>query len=175
MMASKSGITITQARFPDDRDVVMALFTEYAKSLGIDLAFQSFEYELASLPGKYATGSGGALYLAFASSPNANSPVKERPIGAAIGCVALRAFRQPLVCELKRLYIIPQSRGLGAGRKLLEAAIERAKEMGYKEMLLDTLPGMAEARKMYRYCGFEEVEKYYESPIEDTSFMKLRL
>ncbi|KAF2245702.1 acetyltransferase [Trematosphaeria pertusa] len=179
-MAEQSGVIIIPAQFPRDREVVASLFAAYAKSLEIDLTFQAFEEELAQLPGKYAPSNGGALFLAHASHPAPTlktpphlSPPPSQP--KAIGCVALRGFSPPHICELKRLYIAPDSRGLGAGRDLLEAVLARARELGYREMLLDTLPSMVAARKMYAQYGFEEVGKYYESPIEGTTFMKLVL
>lgn len=179
MADNKSSLTIREARFPQDLEVVTELFTVYAKSLGIDLSYQNFEHELASLPGKYSSSNGGALFVVCVPSPNPSSTASnsssKSPNQQVIGCVCIRAFNPPDICELKRLYIAPESRGLGAGRMLLEAAIIEAKNLGYKEMLLDTLPSMVAARRMYRAFGFEEVEKYYESPIEETSFMRLML
>jgi len=177
-MSSTSATIISPTEFPRDREVVARLFTAYAKSLEIDLAFQNFELELCSLPGKYSTENGGALYLArISSSPLTTASTSEEAstTSEVIGCAALRAFNASHICELKRLYIAPRSRGLGAGRKLLECVIARAKDLGYKEMLLDTLPSMVEARKMYEKYGFEECEKYYDSPIEGTKFMRLKL
>ncbi|KAF2731334.1 acetyltransferase, GNAT family [Polyplosphaeria fusca] len=177
-MASDTKVTVSPAEFPQDRGSVAALFAAYAKSLGIDLTFQSFDEEVASLPGKYASTSGGALFLARATSPETNSASGEeitKSNDIIIGCVAMRALQPPHSCELKRLYIIPQGRGCGAGKLLLESAIAKARELGYKEMFLDTLPSMSAARRLYMTAGFEEVKAYYESPIEDTSFQRLKL
>lgn len=177
-MTDKAAVTLRPAIFPQDAEVVIELFAAYAKSLEIDLSFQNFEEELASVPGKYAPTNGGSLFLACVSHPSSEA-AKQSALslrdGQVIGCAALRAFNPPRTCEIKRLYVTPESRGLGAGRMLLEAIIERAKEFGYKEMLLDTLPSMVEARKMYKSFGFEEVENYYESPIAGTCFMRLTL
>jgi ribosomal protein S18 acetylase RimI-like enzyme len=173
-MSDKVELTIRPAQFPEDLQFVSDLFQAYAISLPIDLSFQNFEHELASLPGKYSPENGGALYLASTPSSNAISdPSKSNR--EIVGCACLRAFAAPNICELKRLYITPESRGLGAGRKLLEQTINRAKELGYKEMLLDTLPSMVAARAMYKRFAFEIVDKYYDSPIEGTVFMRLRL
>ncbi|KAF2472866.1 acyl-CoA N-acyltransferase [Lindgomyces ingoldianus] len=170
---TKPEVVISSAEFPDDRFVIMNLFTAYADSLEIDLTFQNFSHELSSLPGKYTPDNGGVLLIARVISVDSSSEVSTAQ--EPIGCVALRPFSPPHTCELKRLYIVPEVRGLGAGRKLLEAVLERAKTMGYKEMVLDTLPSMVPARKMYKAFGFEEVEKYYDNPIEGTSFMRLKL
>lgn len=175
-MAKEDALTISPAEYPRDRDFVVELFLAYAKSLGIDLSYQSFEEELSQLPGKYATENGGALFLASTSRPSqTTSDSISQQSSKCIGCVAVRPFTAPRTCELKRLYITPDARGLGAGRLLLEAAIAKAKELGYKEMLLDSLSSMVPARKLYAQYGFQEVEKYYDSPIEGTVFMKAAL
>lgn len=185
-MSAIPRVEVCVAEFPRDKEVVIELFTAYANSLPIDLTFQNFEHELSSLPGKYSPENGGIIYLAYTVSgslscskpvtPSSNStPKTSSNTSKVIGCSALRPFSPPSICELKRLYITPDSRGLGVGRLLLETVIEKAKELGYKEMMLDTLPSMFAARKMYEKYGFVRVEKYYETPIDGTVFMKLAL
>jgi ribosomal protein S18 acetylase RimI-like enzyme len=175
-MAEESSIVIRQAEFPKDLYQVTVLFRAYANALNIDLSFQKFEEELASLPGKYSPLTGGALFLATLKLPYDATP------GSAlmtqenvIGCACLRALNPPGTCELKRLYLTKESRGLGLGRKLLQCSIEQAKALGYKEIVLDTLPEMIAARKMYRGAGFVDMEKYYDTPLEGTIFIKLTL
>ena len=97
---------------------------------------------------------------------------------STIGMVCLRRFFHldyPAACELKRLFVDPSGRGMGAGPRLVEEAIRQARAMGYKNMLLDTLPRMIEAKGMYKRYGFEEIEHYYSSPLGGTAFMRLRL
>lgn len=137
---------------------VAALFREYEASLGIDLCFQGFESELASLPGKYAPPD-GALLLAK----------DERR--APIGCVALRPFGIDGVCEMKRLYVMPKARGLGLGRALVAEIVEAGTLIGYREMRLDTLPSMQAAISLYSEAGFQPIEPYYETPLAQTVFM----
>jgi ribosomal protein S18 acetylase RimI-like enzyme len=144
-----------------DLEVVRELFLEYASSLGVDLGFQGFDEELESLPGDYASDRGGALLLAWSG-------------GACRGCVAVRALDEGR-CEMKRLYVRPEGRRLGLGRRLAEEAVRRGRALGYARMLLDTLPAMGEARQLYRSLGFVETEPYRFNPVRGTSFLELDL
>jgi carbonic anhydrase len=140
--------------------VARELFLEYAAALGVDLCFQGFDDELAGLPGAY-TRPGGRLVVAKVD-------------GAAVGCVALRPLNGG-ACEMKRLYVRPEARGLGVGRALAVAAIDAAREEGYERMRLDTLPQMVEAQPLYASLGFREIEPYYDSPVPGTRFLELTL
>ena len=152
--------TIHDADGPADIAEIRALFVEYAQSLGVDLRFQGFDEELASLPGAYSRPS-GCLLLAVTG---------ER----SVGCVAVRRL-DTSICEMKRLYIRPEARGQGVGRALAEAAVTFGKAAGYEAMRLDTLPTMAKAQALYRQLGFRDVLPYRFNPIAGTAFMELRL
>lgn len=149
-------MTIEPARFPADRPLVQTLFREYAESLGIDLGFQDFESELASLPGKYAPPQ-GRLLLARRGS-------------LALGCVALRPLSVD-TCEMKRLYVRPAARGEHLGRRLAERICEEARAAGYRRMCLDTLPSMAAAIGLYTSLGFQPIAPYVFNPIPGAIFL----
>jgi ribosomal protein S18 acetylase RimI-like enzyme len=151
---------IRAALFPDDVEAVRSIFREYADGLGVDLGFQDFDSELASLPGKYAAPK-GCVFLAW-----------ER--GEVIGCVAMRAIGED-VCEMKRLYVRVSGRGQQLGRKLAMLIIETAKEAGYRKMKLDTLPDMTAAQQIYASPGFVEINAYVFNPIEGVRFLELNL
>jgi len=152
---------IEPVRTATDLEAVSDLFRAYVASLGIDLAYQGFEQELATLPGKYAPPE-GALLIAKNS---ADEPV---------GCVALRPLSSG-ACEMKRLYVDPAGRGLGLGRALTDAIIAEAIRIGYREMKLDTLPTLTAAAELYRRTGFVPIPAYYDTPVEGTLFMALSL
>lgn len=136
----------------------IALLDAYVASLGIDLAFQDLAGERAAMPGAYAPPA-GALLLA-----------RDRQ-GLALGCVALRPIPPDGTCEMKRLFVLPVARGLSLGRALVEAVLEAAVRIGYREMRLDTLPGMAGAIAIYRSAGFSPIAPYYDTPVAGTIFL----
>ncbi len=154
-------LRITEATSPEHIDQARRLFEEYAAALNISLCFQNFDKELANLPGDYAPPQ-GRLLLAFDQNN-------------LVGCVGLRALASD-TCEMKRLYLRPESRSQGLGRELAQTIITEARSIGYKRMRLDTLPGkMDRALALYRSLGFKEIEPYYENPVEDVTFMELQL
>ncbi len=140
------------------------LMREYAAALGVDLCFQSFESELATLPGEYAEPA-GALLLALVG-------------GQPAGCVGLRPLPDvdyPNACEMKRLYVRADYRRYGLGRVLAQRLMDLATQAGYSHMLLDTLDDMEAARGLYVTLGFEEVPPYYFNPIPGAHYLKAEL
>jgi ribosomal protein S18 acetylase RimI-like enzyme len=153
-------VRVREAVGETDHGVTHELFLEYAASLGFNLCFQDFESELASLPGAYAPP-GGCILLAETG-------------GTVCGCVAMRPFSDS-VCEMKRLYVRPGSRGLGTGRALAVTVIAKARERGYVQMRLDTLAAMDEATRLYESLGFREIEAYRQNPVVGARFFELDL
>jgi ribosomal protein S18 acetylase RimI-like enzyme len=158
---SRDTVTIAAVSAPDDLEAARALFQAYATSLPVDLGYQDFGTELATLPGKYGPPA-GALLLA-----------RDRN-GGAIGCVGLRPLADGC-CEMKRLYVDPVARGSGLGQALLEAVLAEAVRLGYRAIRLDTLPTMVAAIAMYRRAGFEPIAPYYDTAPPGTLFLGRRL
>ncbi|MFO0844667.1 MAG: GNAT family N-acetyltransferase [Gemmataceae bacterium] len=133
-------MSIVPVTGPERLREVRRLFEEYADSLSFDLCFQNFQQELDTLPGDYAPPDGG-LWLATTDR------------GEAAGCVALRRL-EPGVGEMKRLYVRPEFRGTGLGKRLALNVLEEAAGVGYERIRLDTTPEMAGAIRLYESLGF---------------------
>ena len=158
--------TVRQAATPADMDEARALFREYADWLADDLCFQGFAEELASLPGAYAPPR-GCLLLAG-------------PAGAAIGCIALRPIAvdgtaDGAVGEIKRLFVQPAARGQGLGERLVAAIVDIARAAGYRELKLDTLLHMTDARRLYERLGFAPCSPYYHNPLPGAVYLSRSL
>ena len=125
------------------------LFLEYGKSLDFSLDFQNFNNELQNLPGKYAPPQ-GCILLAFTENQS-------------IGCVGLRPMEEN-ICEMKRLYVMPEFRSTGLGRQLTDEIIVKGMNLGYSKMRLDTLSSMKAAVNLYKSFGFAETDAYYHNP-----------
>ena len=137
---------------------------EYGQSLGVDLAFQQFEAEVADLQQAYAAPQ-GVLLTAWVD-------------GVLAGCGALRPLPEadyPNACEMKRLYVRKAFRRFGLGRVLAQALIDHGVRAGYSCMLLDTLDDMEAARGLYSSLGFEEIPPFYFNPLPGAHYLKVDL
>ena len=153
---------IRDAETSEDLDFARALFVEYAQWLNVDLCFQDFDRELATLPGAYARPRGRLL---LAGEP-----------GDAFGCIALRPLAAdadvaPAAGEVKRLFVQPRVRKGGWGGRLVEKVLVEARAIGYRELKLDTLDWMADARRLYAKIGFRECAPYYDNPLPGVVYM----
>ncbi len=142
---------------PGDVAELRGLFREYAAWIGEDFWVNDFEDELAALPGYY-----DALFVARDDA------------GELVGSVAVKRLPDG-AAELKRLYVRPAARGTGLGRRLAAAAVERARELGYTTIRLDTLPRMETARGIYRSLGFQPCEAFVDNPIPNVMYFELVL
>ena len=163
-MTADKPIELLTPATPDLLEATRTLLREYAASLGIDLCFQNFEAELATLPGEYAAPA-GALLLA-------------RVDGVVAGGGAMRPLADvdyANACEMRRLFVRPAYRRFGLGRLLAQALLDRGRQAGYSAVLLDTLDDMEAARELYASLGFEEIPPYYFNPIPGAHYLKAQL
>lgn len=159
---TRKSLTVTLREAVSEKDVATArrLFSEYAEWVAIDLSFQSFEQELASLPAPYVRPLG---FILLAERQN-----------IVAGCIGLRPIERG-IGEIKRLYVVRAHRGYGIGRCLIEAAIAEAKNVNYARLRLDTLPAMKTAQRLYKDLGFRPIAPYYHNPIKGTEYLELDL
>jgi len=151
---------ISQAAASEEIAAVRALMLEYHALLGVDLCLQGFEAEVRDLPGSYAPPRGRLLLAIHA--------------GSAVGCVALHEAGWPRA-EMKRLFVRPSGRGLGLGRALVSAVLAQAVAIGYTEVVLDTLPSMAEAQQLYEQFGFRDIPPYRSNPVQGARYLSKSL
>ncbi len=164
MPVSTSSLQFITPTTPEPLAATRLIFQEYAQQLGVDLCFQDFESELASLPGDYAAPK-GCLLLAMAD-------------GLIAGCCAMRPLDTvdyPNACEMKRLYVRAGFRRSGLGRQLAEAVLDAARVAGYRSVLLDTLSDMEAARALYEDLGFHSIPPYYHNPIAGAHYLRADL
>jgi len=166
-----TAVTVRSVASAEDLQSFKAMTVSYLEWLNEDLCFQGIEDELSGLPGCYSPDAQGCMLLAFSTS-SAGGEV-------CIGAVALRALQGkqtdgltkvssvPVddICEMKRLFVLPEHHGKGAGAALARAVMQRATELGYKAMVMDTLERLEGANKLYRSLGFENIEPYNHCPL----------
>ena len=131
---------------------------EYITRLGRDLSFQNIDEELSNPAIKYAAPQ-GELLVALDDDKK------------VIGMVAYHKHSNER-CEMKRLYVSPECRGMKLGERLVDEIMRHAKKAGFKEMVLDTILPLQPAIHLYKKMGFEECEPYYDNPMDDVIYMK---
>jgi GNAT superfamily N-acetyltransferase len=152
--------SIKEATTTKEFEKARELFIEYIDHLRIDHQFTEVETGLETIEKEYSKPFGILLLMYHQNT--------------VVGCGGLRKFNAEAV-ELKRMYVKFEYQGLGLGKILLENLIKRAKEMGYKTVLLDTLPAMASAIHLYEDFGFKETERFNDNPSPEARFFKLDL
>lgn len=159
-MSEESALETIYPDTPALLDRARELFLEYQRSIDVDLCFQSFERELASLPGDYAPPR-GRLFLALAD-------------GGFAGTVCLRPVDER-TGEMKRLFVRPEFRGRGFGGRLVRLILSEAASVGYSRIVLDTLPSMGEAQALYERLGFRDIPPYAFNPVPGVRYMALEI
>lgn len=161
-MTEASRAKIIAATTKEHIDAARELFMEYKESVEASACFKGFEEEVAGLPGQYGDPDGSLL---IALNDNAQ----------AVGCIALCKVSDT-VCEMKRLYVRAQGRGLGLGRRLVGAILFEARKHGYREVRLDSIPGKMDiAIGLYRRSGFTEIAPWYTTPAGTRVFLSRKL
>lgn len=153
-------LTIALASAASDLAIVRELLREYQAQVGVDLGYQDFETELRTLPGAYAPPRGRLVLARHDETP--------------VGCVGLRDAGAGRA-EMKRLFVCSTGRGLGVAKALIARLIEEARDAGYDEMVLDTLPSMQAAQRLYEQLGFHDIAPYWPSPMAGTRYLGLSL
>ena len=122
-----------------------------------------------------------ALETALADAPaGVRSAVAEGCILLAefnanfVGCVALRPLENK-ICEMKRLFVVPECRDRDIGRNLAGSVIDRARQIGYEKLRLDTIESMKAANRLYLSLNFRTIQAYCYNPLENTNYMELAL
>lgn len=151
---------ISNVMIGEDLDAVRDLIQEYETLLRSHHHEASLEGEIRMLPEPYVPPDGLCLLI--------------RHNGRPAGCVVLRKL-EPGVCELRRLYVRKEFRGLGLGRKLTEYLCDEARQLGYKKMRLLSMPFMAEAMGIYLSLGFVEIEPYRKTTAPGPKYMEADL
>lgn len=139
---------------------VQELILKYIHELNRNLDFQNIQDEFKHLKQKYAEPQGEIL-VALCDDK-------------VVGCVAYYQLNENC-CEMKRLFVLPEYRSLKIGEQLVENIIKRAKEVQYKEMVLDTIKPLKHAIALYKKYGFQETKAYYNNPMDDVIYMCLKL
>ena len=131
-------------RKADNRDckAVTKLVFSVLREYGLDPDPNGIDHDLKDIEKAYSA-QGGAMF------------VLENESGVIIGSYGLYPVSDT-VCELRKMYLLAKCRGTGLGRRMLKDAIGRAKQMGFREMVLETASVLVEAIALYKSFGFVE-------------------
>ncbi|HEX7554187.1 MAG TPA: GNAT family N-acetyltransferase [Geothrix sp.] len=130
---------------PDDDSAVAGLIRRVMPEFGADgPGFAIHDPEVDHMSAAYSVA--GAAYF-----------VVEDPGSRVVGGAGIAALAggEAGVCELRKMYFLPESRGQGMGETLLRHCLEVAKDLGYRTCYLETLTGMDQALRLYAKLGFK--------------------
>lgn len=142
---------VEEIRREFDDDICHIIKTVGAEHGAVGEGFGPSDPEVSAMSRHYSDRS-KSLYLV--------ALVDKKVIG---GC-GVASFRGEEICELRKLFLLPESRGLGAGKELTIRCLEYAKSKGYKQCYLDTLSNMKPAIALYESLGF----KHLDAPLDGT-------
>lgn len=148
---------------PDSNEslhAVRSILVQYAGLRRYDIALGNFQHELNQLPGKYSPPGGCLLLASWQSIP--------------AGVVAYQTIGDG-VCEMKRMFVLPEFQGKGIGKALALHLIEEAKKAGFTRMKLDTHPWMTQALRLYEKLGFVATARYNDNPTAGIRFFEVEL
>ena len=148
------------AKGPKEYAIAKKLIEEYVDSLGFNLDFQDIDNELEHLELFYGH-SNGLIIMAKVDDE-------------FVGVICLRDLGN-FISEIKRMYVKPNFRGKGLGRKMLNKVAEEAKRLGFRFLRLDTVPDMESAIHLFVSKGFYEIEDFGTNPLQDVRFMEFKL
>jgi len=155
-----SDISIALAESETDVEAVKTIFLEYLQFiedfLCQPLDFQGTDKEFSTFPAVYD-------FLLLAKLD-----------GEPVAACGVKDFK-PGISELKRLFARQEGRGHRLGEKLTVAAMDEARKRDFKEMYLDTDPGLTHAVAIYEKLGFTDIPRYYENPMGCSKYMKISL
>jgi len=152
-----------------DLDLVRRLFQDYrdwlwshadpasATSARNMAARAAFDGIIGGLPGAYGPPTGDVVLAHLRSN--------------LVACGALRLCESK-VAEIKRIYVRPDHQGPGFGPILTGALLERARELGYERVRVDTLPKMSGAIQFYQAMGFKPIPAYWDNPVPGALFFE---
>ncbi|MDP1818376.1 MAG: GNAT family N-acetyltransferase [Acidimicrobiales bacterium] len=154
-------VDVRAAAAPADWASAERLIRAYIDSLPFDMSsFQDLDREMTHLSEEYGPPSGRALLASVD--------------GADVGFAGMRRFDEG-IAELKRMYVDPPCRGAGVGRALAVAAVDAARALGYRRLVLDTVSRMTAAIAIYEGLGFTPIPPYRHNPLPDAAYFALDL
>jgi putative acetyltransferase len=151
---------IHEAQFPADQVALVALIREYATWLNIDMSFQNFDQEMEQIDIEYSLPKGLLWTL--------------QDGGKLVGCVGFKRLDEA-TAEVKRLYVQPAYRRQRWGYELMQMVLGTTRQLGYKRLVLDTVPQTIDAQSLYIHMGFKPIPPYYNSFTLATDFFELQL
>lgn len=133
----------------DDREEIQSLVFGILRSFGLEPSPDSTDADLSDIEAHYHRA-GGAFDVLVDES------------GEIVGTVAIHRTDGEL-CELRKMYLSEECRGRGLGRRLLEHSLERARELGFRRVWLETAKCLRDAHRLYESYGFTPYEAPHQS------------